>query len=153
MNNLQLRSCLLSSSGPWEHIACAPPWSFLDWLSHHVKSRSSSCWPGIWRSSWSSALLGWGHFPSVSMTVTSHDHCILPEQLNCQPVRERVSTGNGAVTRAGAKQNLVLPKKIKMTWHQPSSGLTANLPLTSLSLRCCLWVWVCDTVLQKPCNA
>lgn len=49
------------------------------------------------------------------MTMTSHDCCILPEQLNCQPARERVSIGKGAVARAGAKQNMVFPEKIRVT--------------------------------------
>lgn len=42
----------------------------------------------------------------LSVLLTSCDCCVLPEQGSCQPGRECVSGGNGAVTRAGAEHNV-----------------------------------------------
>lgn len=61
------------------------------------------------------------------MTMTSHDCCMLLQQLNCQPVTENVCIGNGAVARAGAKQNMVFPEKIRVTVTPTTFGANHNL--------------------------
>lgn len=81
--------------------------------------------------------------PSVPLTFC--DCCLLPEQGSCQPGREHVSVGNGAVTTAGAEHDT--DKSGCDTSQHQGSSFDFIFPLELLQL---LLVSVLVSTLQKP---
>lgn len=71
-----------------------------------------------------------GTISHVSVLLTSCDCCVLPGEGSCQAGREHMSVGNGAVTKAGAEQDMGR-SDCDTSQHQGSSFIS---PLELLQL-------------------
>lgn len=73
-----------------------------------------------------------GTISHLSVPLTFCDCCVLPEQGSCQPGREHVTVGNGAVTKAGAEHNM--DKSYRDTSQHQGSDFIFHLELLQLLL-------------------